>query len=62
MASTSPKRKRPSRGRADLARLRSVRDAEIARTPELQGLPADFWADAVVPTPLVDCSDGCAQE
>lgn len=43
----------PSRGRADLQRLRRMSEAEIARTspPELSGLPADFWdaADLVAP-------------
>lgn len=47
--------RRPSRGRADLSRLRRVTDAEIRRTspPELADLPADFWneADVVTPTP-----------
>lgn len=40
----------PSRGRADLARLRRVSEAEIRRTspPELADLPPDFW-DAAVP-------------
>ena len=40
----------PSRGRADLARLRRVSEAEITRTapPELRDLPEDFW-DAAVP-------------
>lgn len=40
----------PSRGRADLARLRRMSEAEIARTapPELRDLPEDFW-DAAVP-------------
>ena len=40
----------PSRGRADLDRLRNVSEEEIARTspPELSDLPADFWDDAVV--------------
>ena len=39
----------PSQGRANLARLRRVSDAEIARTApeELQDLPADFWDEAV---------------
>jgi len=48
-------RRRPSRGRADLPRLRQVTDAEIRRTSpaELADLPADFWDDAevVAPTP-----------
>ena len=40
----------PSRGRADLERLRRTPDAEVARTspPELADLPPDFWAEAVV--------------
>src|SRR5262245_25159797 len=46
---------RPTRGRADLARLRVMTDAEIARTspPELADLPKDFWEDAelTLPTP-----------
>lgn len=43
----------PSRGRADLARLRRVSETEIARTspPELAGLPEDFWDDAVPVAP-----------
>lgn len=42
------------RGRADLARLRMVCDAEITRTSprELAGLPADFWAGAAVVEPV----------
>jgi len=54
-------RKRPARnrkvlrGRADLARLRSMSDREIETTspPELADLPDDFWNDATVvePTP-----------
>jgi len=52
---TKPTTKKPSRGRAKLAQLRRVSDAEIARTspPELADLPADFWEQAVlvVPTP-----------
>lgn len=51
----SRKARRPSRGRADLSRLRRVTDAEIGRTspPELSDLPAEFWDDAevVAPTP-----------
>lgn len=43
----------PSRGRADLARLRMVREVDIARTspPELANLPEDFWdaAELVMP-------------
>jgi len=48
-------RRRPSRGRADLSRLRRVTDAEVRRTspPELTDLPADFWneAELVAPAP-----------
>lgn len=46
--------KRPARGRADLARLRSLSDAEIARTspPELADLPADFWRGAALVMPV----------
>ena len=35
-------------GRADLARLRCMTDAEIERTspPELKNLPKDFWDSA----------------
>jgi uncharacterized protein (DUF4415 family) len=47
--------RRPSRGRAELSRLRRVTAAEIRRTspPELADLPANFWDEAavVVPTP-----------
>ena len=46
--------RRPSRGRANLSRLRRVSDSEIRRTSpaELANLPADFWdeAEIVVPT------------
>jgi uncharacterized protein (DUF4415 family) len=39
----------PSQGRAQLARLRRISDAEIARTApaELRELPASFWDEAV---------------
>lgn len=51
---TSEPRRRPSRGRADLPRLRKVTDAEIRRTApdELRELPPTFWDDAevVIPT------------
>lgn len=54
--STKPSKAAESarRGRADLARLRVMRDAEIARTgpPELAGLPSDFWAGATVVGPV----------
>ena len=38
----------PTVGRADLARLRRMTDAEIERTspPELKDLPNDFWDSA----------------
>lgn len=46
--------KRPTRGRADLSRLRRMTEAETRRTapPELADLPADFWdeGELVVPT------------
>lgn len=42
------------RGRADLDRLRRVREREIARTspPELRDLPEDFWDEAHVVLPV----------
>ncbi len=45
--------KGPTRGRANLDRLRRMSDEEIERTspPELQNLPADFWKEAVVVPP-----------
>lgn len=50
----------PSRGRADLARLRRTSEAEITRTapPELPDLGAEFWAGAVpvVPGPKTPIS------
>ena len=44
---------RPSRGGADLERLRKMTEEEIASTspPELADLPDDFWDDAVVVSP-----------
>ena len=52
---TKPSTKRPSRGRARLARLRRTTDEEIERTspPELANLPANFWAspELVFPVP-----------
>ena len=44
----------PSRGRANLARLRRVSEAAIQRTSprELRGLPDDFWASAQVVEPV----------
>ena len=45
---------RPSRGRADLSRIRRVSDTEIRRSspPELAGLPKDFWAGARLVPPV----------
>ena len=50
---TKPKPKQPSRGRAKIAFLHRVSDAEIARTspPELADLPADFWEAATLIVP-----------
>ena len=50
---TKPTTKKPSRGRAKLAQLRRVSDAEISRTspPELANLPADFWETAMLTFP-----------
>ena len=53
--SKPPSRTRtPTKGRADLARLRRMTDREIDRTspPELRDLPDDFWQDARVVTPV----------
>ena len=51
----TPELKPPSRGRANLPRLRQMTEAEIRRTspPELSDLPANFWdeAEVVVPNP-----------
>jgi len=49
-AKSSRPRKQPSQGRAKLAQLRRVTEAEIARSSpdELRDLPSDFW-DAAVP-------------
>ncbi len=46
--------KTPTKGRADLARLRRTSDAEIARTSpaELRAVPDDFWQGARVVTPV----------
>ena len=45
----------PTKGRADLARLRRTSDAEIQRTApaELRDLPETMWQDARVVTPVV---------
>ena len=52
--SKPPKRKIPTQGRADLARLRRMSDREINRTspPELKDIPDDFWKEARVVTPV----------
>ncbi len=52
---TSRSRKHPSQGRANLAQLRRVIEAEIARSSpeELRDLPADFWDAAVAVQPVV---------
>jgi uncharacterized protein (DUF4415 family) len=44
----------PSRGRADLRRLRAVREREIAKASpdELANLPHDFWDEADVVMPV----------
>lgn len=49
--STEPQR--PSRGRADLPRLRRATEAKIRRTAptELADLPDDFWVAGEVVTP-----------
>lgn len=54
MATKSRPRRTPSRGRADLSRLRRITEAEIEATSpeELTGLTADFWAQATVVTPV----------
>ena len=45
--------KTPTKGRADLARLRRMTDAEIMRTspPELRDLPDDLWDQARIVVP-----------
>ena len=50
MSKSSLRRKsEPSRGRANLAHLRRVSEAEIGRTApdDLRDLPSDFWDEAV---------------
>jgi uncharacterized protein (DUF4415 family) len=43
----------PARGRADLRRLRGVRESEIGKTSpeELADLPDDFWSEAELVVP-----------
>ena len=54
MTSPSSRTSRPSRGRANLARLRRLSDAEIHRTapPELADLPNDFWNERSLILPI----------
>jgi uncharacterized protein (DUF4415 family) len=54
MTSPSSRTNRPSRGRANLARLRRLTDAEIDRTapPELTDLPDDFWNESSLILPV----------
>ena len=44
---------RPSRGRADLDRLRKMTEAEVSASspPELADIPEDFWDNAEVVSP-----------
>lgn len=48
------KRRTPSRGRADVDRLRRMTDAEVRDTspPDLSGLPHDFWDSAELVQPV----------
>lgn len=50
----SSRKATPTQGRADLARLRRLTDAEIASTSpaELRDLPDDFWREARVVMPV----------
>lgn len=52
---SSRRSKQPTQGRANLAKLRRVTDAEIARSApdELRALPADFWDEAVPVLPVL---------
>lgn len=54
MPKVSKPSSRPTKGRADLARLRRMTDAEIEATspPELRNLPESFWQGARVVTPV----------
>jgi uncharacterized protein (DUF4415 family) len=47
--------KRPTRGRADLTRLRGMTEPQIRRAapPELADLPDDFWEGAELVTPAL---------
>ena len=55
MIRTASKVNKPSRGRADLGRLRRESDAEIARTApvELADLPDNFWDEPTLVFPTV---------
>ena len=50
----SSKPTRPTRGRADLGRLRRMTEADIRRTapPELADLPRDFWDEGELIVPV----------
>lgn len=54
MPKVSKPSSRPTKGRADLARLRRMTDVEIDATspPELRNLPENFWQGARVVTPV----------
>lgn len=44
---------KPTRGRADFARMKRMSERDIARSspPELAGLPSDFWDEAEIAVP-----------
>ncbi len=50
----STRKTTPTRGRADLSRLRRMTEAEIARTspPALRDLPESLWQDVRVVSPV----------
>lgn len=50
----SARKKSPTKGRADLSRLRRVTEAEIDRTspPELRDVPDSLWEEARVVIPV----------
>lgn len=54
MSSTSRNRRRPIRGRADLAGLQRRSESKILRSspPEPRNLPDDFWPGANVVVPV----------
>ena len=51
---SSSKSERPTRGRADLDRLRRISERAIQRSspPELADLPPDFWTEAKLVHPV----------